>query len=152
MFSCPICPATFTASPLLYDHLQQMHSEQTSQFKKPKGREGKTILYRDPMPSLPVISPMMIVSCVTCAGVTSDKCHIRYTCTADTSKPVTTDTLFLDKLSAQTMLLTVDHSRLTPRPTFDPWPFTFDSKTTTNSSALNQSLFSRNVPNFSWIR
>ena len=51
-YSCPFCTLTFHESPTLYEHLQNSHVEKCKSVKKPKGREGKTILYREPVPSI----------------------------------------------------------------------------------------------------
>ena len=51
-YSCPFCTLTFHESPTLYEHLQNSHVEKCKSVKKPKGREGKTIVYREPMPAI----------------------------------------------------------------------------------------------------
>ena len=51
-FSCPFCTLTFHESPTLYDHLQNSHNEKCKSVKKAKGREGKTIMYREPTDAL----------------------------------------------------------------------------------------------------
>ena len=51
-YSCPFCTMTFHESPTLYEHLQHAHIEKCKSVKKPKGREGKTIVYRQPMPAI----------------------------------------------------------------------------------------------------
>lgn len=61
-YSCPVCSDTFHESPALYEHLQVYHAEAFNLIKKPKGREGKTIVpkprVRSPEPEPPVLTPV----------------------------------------------------------------------------------------------
>ena len=58
-YSCPFCTMTFHESPTLYEHLQNSHIEKCKSVKKPKGREGKTIVFRQPMPAIVYTEQMM---------------------------------------------------------------------------------------------
>ena len=53
-YSCPFCTFTFHESPGLYEHLALEHESDTiTNFRKPKGREGKTIVPQKPTPAVP---------------------------------------------------------------------------------------------------
>ncbi|KAK2152068.1 hypothetical protein LSH36_340g00042 [Paralvinella palmiformis] len=58
-YSCPVCSDTFHESPALYEHLQLVHAEAFNLIKKPRGREGKTIIMRpSPERDPPVLTPV----------------------------------------------------------------------------------------------
>lgn len=58
-YSCPVCSDTFHESPALYEHLQLVHAEAFNLIKKPRGREGKTIIVRpSPEREPPVLTPV----------------------------------------------------------------------------------------------
>ncbi|ELU03716.1 hypothetical protein CAPTEDRAFT_222222 [Capitella teleta] len=57
-FNCPFCSLMFTESPALYEHIQEGHSDQRNLIKKPKGREGRTIVMQ-PDEQPPVLVPVV---------------------------------------------------------------------------------------------